>query len=133
MRLRMKLLSVLEKVFLDEEPAENLQELRLEGFENETVSFQAAFCLEGLDNAWIRPEIESPLKTCIRVRQVRHVPVRLPACRTVMTIICAGHRDCTRISCGKCGPTVCMSVPGSGTHSGLMWSRKAGWRRESIR
>lgn len=76
MRLRMKLLSVLEKVFLDEEPAENLQELRLEGFENETVSFQAAFCLEGRDNAWIRPEIESPLKACIRVRQVRHVPVR---------------------------------------------------------
>ena len=77
MKLEMRMLSPLEKVFLDKEPAGAMEEDALEGFENETVSFQAAYCLrEGPGSVWVVPSVRSPIADCIRVRSVRHVPVR---------------------------------------------------------
>ena len=77
MELKMKLVSALEKVFLDEEPVEKPEAGRIEGFQNETISFQAAFSLVSPDaRAWVWPKIVSPLADYIRVRTVRHVPVR---------------------------------------------------------
>ena len=40
--LQLKLISALEKVFLDEEPVERPEDGLLSGFQNETISFQAA-------------------------------------------------------------------------------------------
>ncbi len=77
MELKMKLVSALEKVFLDEEPVEKPEAGRIEGFQNETISFQAAFSLVSPDaRVWVWPKIVSPLADYIRVRTVRHVPVR---------------------------------------------------------
>jgi len=81
MKLELKLVSALEKVFLDEAPAR--EACGHSALANELSSFQAAFALlleegEGYrDTAPLRLEIESPLKDCIRVRRVVHVPVRM--------------------------------------------------------
>ena len=80
MNLRLKLLSSLEKVFLDAEPVENPAEGALTGLLNETLSFQAAWRnLDGEARAMIRLEVRSPIARCVRVRQVKHVPVRFAA------------------------------------------------------
>ncbi|MBQ8954175.1 MAG: DUF4091 domain-containing protein [Clostridia bacterium] len=77
MELKMKLISPLEKVFLDEEPVEKPEAGPIEGFQNETISFQVAFSLVSPDaRLWVWPKISSPLEKYIRVRTVRHVPVR---------------------------------------------------------
>ena len=77
MELKMKLVSALEKVFLDEEPVEKPEAGPIEGFQNETISFQAAYSLAGPDpRAWVAPKVTSPLADYIHVRAVRHVPVR---------------------------------------------------------
>ena len=81
MNVNMKLLSSLAKVFLDSEPVEDPGEGRLTGFWNENVSFQAAW--RNMDPvarpAMARLAVRSPLADFVRVRQVRHVPVRCAA------------------------------------------------------
>ena len=76
MELKMKLVSALEKVFLDEEPVEKPEAGRIEGFQNETISFQAAFSLVSPDaRVWVWPKIVSPLADYIRVRtDILHHP-----------------------------------------------------------
>ncbi len=77
MKLKLKLLSSLKKVFLDAEPVENTAEGRMTCFLNETVSFQAAW--RNLDSEYremVKISVESPLADIIRIRQVRHIPVR---------------------------------------------------------
>ena len=77
MKLEMKAISALEKVFPDEVPA-GMPELKsCEGFQNETVSFQVAYSLSGAAQIWIRPNVVSPIAEFIHVRTVRLVPVRL--------------------------------------------------------
>ena len=77
MELKMKLISPLEKVFLDEEPVEKPEWGEIAGFQNETISFQAAYCLSPeTPRIWVAPRIDSPIADHIRVRSVRHVPVR---------------------------------------------------------
>ena len=78
MQLKMKLISALEKVFLDEEPVEKPEAGPLAGFQNETISFQAAYSLTETDapRLWVQPAVRSPLEKYVRVRAVRHVPVR---------------------------------------------------------
>ncbi len=77
MKLIIKPVSALEKVFLDEEPAGMPDSGGPEGFGNETISFQAAYCLrEGRGPLAVTPRIRSPLAGCIRLRRVGHVPVR---------------------------------------------------------
>ena len=77
MEMKLKLISALEKVFWDEEPVERPEDGPLEGFENETISFQAAYTLSN-DTArlTIRAEVVSPVADRVRVRSVRPVPVR---------------------------------------------------------
>ena len=80
MNINLKLVSSLQKVFLDAEPMENPAEGRLTGLLNETISFQAAWRnLDGEVRTMIRLEVRSPIARFVRVRQVRHVPVRFAA------------------------------------------------------
>lgn len=78
--LQLNLLSSLEKVFLDENvDAETCPDI-LSGLRGETVSFQAAFCLQ---KEWgrvpVKVEIASPIQSCIHVRLVKSVPVECAA------------------------------------------------------
>lgn len=70
-----RLLSSLEKVFLDDAPAENL--LRLTALQNEKISFQLAF--RDAEEAWqeVSIAVEVPRAANVRIRQVQHVPVRM--------------------------------------------------------
>ena len=70
-----RLLSSLEKVFLDEAPCE--KPLVLSALTGETIAFQLAFRDEAA--AWrdVAVTVESPLGKGIRLRQVQQVPVRM--------------------------------------------------------
>lgn len=76
--LRLIPLTPTTKVFLDEPVREEWAREQFEGFQNETISFQAAF--HGTAEYDRRPVIlraESPLKQWTRIRAVLSVPVRL--------------------------------------------------------
>ena len=80
MNINLKLVSSLEKVFLDQEPEERLELGFPQGFQNEIISFQAAYTLiEPSFRDYVHVEVESPIEQYVHVRQVRHVPVRLAA------------------------------------------------------
>ena len=78
MELKMKLLSSLEKVFLDVEPVEKPEHGKVSGFRNEIISFQAAYMLTDAPVCYVNVDIVSPIKDWVRVRSVKHVPVRFP-------------------------------------------------------
>lgn len=73
--MELRLLSSLEKVFLDAAPRE--QSVSLEAFMNETQSFQLAFRQEGREWQEIRVQVEAPPALNWRVRQALQVPVRM--------------------------------------------------------
>lgn len=76
-KLKLKLVSALEKVFLDEEPVERPEDGPLTGFQNETLSFQAAYTItDGDPREFIACDVISPIASHVHVRQVRHIPVR---------------------------------------------------------
>lgn len=76
--LQIKLVSSLEKVFLDQEPSE--EALMVEGFRNEIMSFQVAYTLrEQVNRMYVSLEIDSPIAAYVHIRQVEHVPVRFAA------------------------------------------------------
>ena len=74
----MKLFSALEKVFADT-PLSALSPVRVCGFQNEILSFQAAFRAES--TPWGRQEvslaIDSPIRDAVSVRLVKNVPVTM--------------------------------------------------------
>ena len=76
MKFQLKLLSSLDKVFQDAEPFAQPGLPLPGGFQNETFAFQLAYCMTEEDT-WVdlRVEIESPIASHVRVRQVRQVPV----------------------------------------------------------
>ncbi len=74
--LQLKLISALEKVFLDEEPVERPEDGRLSGFQNETISFQAAYTADANGPVYVTCRVDSPIKAHVHVRRVGHVPVR---------------------------------------------------------
>jgi len=78
-QIKMKVLSSLEKVFLNCEPQEKV--FKLEGFRNEILSFQIAYSMDDptITRMYINVEIDSPIKEALHVRQVEHVPVRYTA------------------------------------------------------
>lgn len=78
MELQMKLLSALDKVFLDTEPVERPENGVVSGFRNEVITFQAAYTLTDESVAYVDVEVVSPIKDWVRVRSVKHVPVRFP-------------------------------------------------------
>ncbi len=83
MKINMKLLSSLTKVFLDEEP-KDFAPHTLSGFRNEVMSFQVAWRdvekdglgLTGYSSGNAAVTVESPIADVVRVRQVNSVPVR---------------------------------------------------------
>ncbi len=79
MELKMKLVSALEKVFLDTEPVERPEDGLLSAFRGEVVSFQAAYTMTDGARDYVNVEIVSPIARWVRVRSVRHVPVRFAA------------------------------------------------------
>lgn len=79
MKLEMKLLSALDKVFLDQEPVERPENGVLSTFRNEVVSFQTAYCLTDSPRDYVCVEVVSPIQAWVRVRSVKHVPVRFAA------------------------------------------------------
>ena len=79
MDIKMKLISSLEKVFLDTEPMERPEDGILSGFRNEIISFQIAYTLKDAPCSYVEVEVISPIKDWVRVRSVRHVPVRFAA------------------------------------------------------
>lgn len=81
MKLIVKTLSALEKVFLDEEPLRT--STAHSALLNESSAFQIAYCVqpEQQDTNYggsveLALEIESPVKEYLRVRRIDHVPVR---------------------------------------------------------
>lgn len=78
MELKLKLINSLEKVFLDTEPVERPEDGIFSGFRNEVISFQVAYTLVSDTRDYVEVEIVSPIKDWVRVRSVKHVPVRFP-------------------------------------------------------
>ena len=79
MTVELKLVSSLEKVFLDTEPVERPEDGVLSAFRNEVVSFQAAYTTKDTVRDYICAEIVTDIKDWVRVRSVKHVPVRFAA------------------------------------------------------
>ena len=79
MELEMRLLTSLDKVFVDEEPMERPDLPMPSGFQNEVISFQAAFTLRGASRDYVYLRVDSPIAEYVRAREVRSVPVRLAA------------------------------------------------------
>ncbi len=75
-KIKLKLVSALEKVFVDSEPAERSEDAVLSVFRNERGAFQAAYSLTRAPRGFVELEIVSPIKDWIRVRSVKHMPVR---------------------------------------------------------
>ena len=74
-----KILSSLEKVFLDQEP-KAAPGLVPEGFMGETISFQLAYCMPNdarRFDTYCQLRIESDIAEFVRLRRVVHVPVHL--------------------------------------------------------
>lgn len=74
----MKVLSSLIKVFSEEEPIEDLGMTNFSMFKNETFSFQIAYTKKEYFNEYVKVEVESDIKQCIRLREVILVPSRYP-------------------------------------------------------
>ena len=80
MNLELRLVSSMNKVFLDEAPREDLPRQGMTCFGNECFSFQAAWTNHDPEaRTMVRLEVRSPLGACVRVRRVYHMPVRFAA------------------------------------------------------
>ena len=81
--MKIKLISSLEKCFLDEDI--NLKAEYTEGscFKNEIFRFGCCYVLEEICNAKLTAliSVNSPLKEYVTIRRVEHVPVQLPVLR----------------------------------------------------
>ena len=78
MKVDLRLVSPLTKVFLDEAPEREIG--RVSGFLNENISFQAAWRGVGLSRpltAQLEIDAPTPMLAFLRVRRVCHVPVKL--------------------------------------------------------
>lgn len=75
---KIKCISSLNKVFSYGEPGDDLKEITLSAFQNETLSFQCAYYGEGIEPHPITLQLESDLEAYIKVRDVMLVPSRYP-------------------------------------------------------
>lgn len=76
---KVKLLCSLEKVFLDEEPKEDISLSKLTALKGETVSFQVAYTCDVENGYFMRAKIKSPIADKVRLRQVVNMPCQFPA------------------------------------------------------
>ena len=74
MNLEIRMLTCMDKVFLDEAPQGT--EHVFQGFQNERIDFQLAFRAADVRWAEVEARLSSPLQSYAHVRQVMHVPVR---------------------------------------------------------
>ena len=70
-----RLVSSLEKVFLEERPVYRPECMKLTCLKGETISFQAACTSTDSERCRVTVQVESEIKDLIRVRQVENVPV----------------------------------------------------------
>ena len=107
-----RILTVLDKVFLDEAPLACSP--CFQGFQNEKIDFQVAF--RAADVRWeeVRLDIESPLKEDISVRRVVQVPVRY-------AIPKEAQADCLRTAPGLY-PDLLSPCQPHALHAGPDWS-----------
>lgn len=73
MNVDMRILTSLDKVFYDEAPVET--SCCFQGFQNEKISFQLAYHWDQPVREEVKLEVQSPIQSCITIRQVRQVPV----------------------------------------------------------
>ena len=81
MRLSLTFTHCLEKIFHSHNSPQIMQINKLSGLNNETVSWQAVYCLQRRGNETRRElgyRIEGPLAEYISVRQVQSVPSHFP-------------------------------------------------------
>ncbi|CAI1946007.1 Uncharacterised protein [Serratia quinivorans] len=81
MRLSLTFTHCLEKIFHSHNSPQIMQINKLSGLNNETVSWQAVYCLQRAGNETRRElgyRIEGPLAEYISVRQVQSVPSHFP-------------------------------------------------------
>ena len=73
-----RIISPMEKVFPDAEPSADARENCFEGFQNESISFQAAVMSDAIpDRVPVTLQAESALGSRVHIRSVRSVPVTL--------------------------------------------------------
>lgn len=133
MQMQMKLISSLEKIFLDAEPMERPEDGILSGFRNEVISFQAAYMQQESASAYIDVEVVSPIGKWVRVRSVKHVPVRFAAFPDSTTIICARRPGCIPIFYRISSRMRCAPMPDNGIRCGLTWNPTKAPQPEFIR
>lgn len=81
--MRAKIVSSLEKCFLDETVFDKAEAKDFSMLKNERFSFQVCYDLEEtvMNHKWVQMKVESPLKDCLRIYRVRHIPSSLPVFR----------------------------------------------------
>ena len=81
MKIDLRIVTSLQKVFLDEPPAIYHDTVLAEGFQNEVISFQLAYQSLEMEEASATAAlcIHSPISSHVHVRRVIHVPVGLAA------------------------------------------------------
>ncbi|MBR3763271.1 MAG: DUF4091 domain-containing protein [Clostridia bacterium] len=112
MCLESRILTHLDKVFLDEAPGECSG--CFQGFENEKIDFQLAFRTGEAYRCEVQLAIHSPIEQYLTVRQVRHVPVAFP-------IYADAAEDCLRTEPGLY-PDLLSPLRPHALHAGSTWS-----------
>ncbi len=81
--LRAKIISSLEKCFLDESVFDKADVPEMSMLKNERFSFQVCYDLSEtvMNHSWVQIKIDSPLKEFINVYRVRQIPSSLPVFR----------------------------------------------------
>ena len=76
--MAIKILSSMEKCFLDEKICDKKEKNSFVMFKNEKLSFQVAYSFEGVYNALVSVKLEGSLAQYANIRQVVPVPVAYP-------------------------------------------------------
>lgn len=112
MSLELRVLTHLDKVFLDEAPLECTTSFQ--GFENEKIDFQLAFRATDDVRHEMQLSIHSPIEQYITVRQVKQVPVAFP-------MYIHATDDCLRTEAGLY-PDLLTDVRPHALHASRSWS-----------
>ena len=87
MSILLKLVSAMEKCFMDEPFSSKKEKTRSSALLGEEVCFEAAYTSDDpaeSPKAWLNLSVSSPLAEFVRVRQVEQVPVRLSLVRRLL-------------------------------------------------
>ncbi len=105
--MKFKLISSLEKCFLDEKIESKAEYLSASCFKNEMFHFGLAYCNDKSKTEYVYLSVESPLKDYITVKKVTNVPVQFAA-----KLECEND-DYLRLSSGLY-PDLLQSLPSNG-------------------